>query len=186
MCEKGGLAAMQITKETLEKIKLASEIATAWIGVLALIGGGGFAIQQYIDKKHDDRVKETLNFLDRYYDDPFLSARAELSKAWDAHAHEEDELLGSPSSTNEAIHKFFVKVVHDEHIEGASSMVVDFYGALDSCVMEKICDRATARRFFQDDAKVYYHRGYAYIMEQRKDRNIHLFGSGMENFAKLK
>jgi hypothetical protein len=165
----------------LDKAKAFTDIATAWIGVAALVLGGSFAIIQYFDKKDDDRVKETLEFLDRYNKKPFWDARESLANAWEKHADEEKVHLAK--STAAEYNKFLLDVIRGERLEGSIQIVIDFYAALDACVKKGICDEQSATGFFKDEAQAHYQHSYPYIESQRKDSD-QSFGGGLQRFGK--
>ena len=52
---------------------------------IVLIFGGIGAVMQYLDIKHENRVKQTMEQLIRFNSDKLLNAQLNLNSAWEPH-----------------------------------------------------------------------------------------------------
>lgn len=170
----------------LDRLKTWTEILTTWIGVLSLIAAGSFGIFQYLDKKRDDRIKETLEFLDRYNGDVLIKSRERIADVWRGHDAEQNRILNDPSLSADDFYAFTRKVIHDENLSGQIAHVHDFFAALYICVENQICEKDVAILLFQADARAYFNQHYAYIVEQRARGKDATIGGGLEKFKRLR
>jgi len=162
----------------LDGTKTRVDIVTSLLTTFALIIGGCFGAYQYLEKARDDRVKETLNFLDRYNHDPVAQARLQQQKAWDAHFDEEVATNGKD------IYAFIRRIIIEEKLESSISVLNDFYAALEICSRNEICDREVALQLFQENACSFFNRHHNFITERRKVSGDSSIGLGTELFAK--
>lgn len=173
---------------TLERTKILSEIASTWLGILAIIFGGLFAVQQYLDKEKGEQVKEALNFLDRYHRESFSAARAALDVGWEKHDAEYQNFWKIPKTGNfddKGFNDFVVEVVVKEKLQQHLFRMIEFYEALDVCVERNICDRETCALLFKADARAYFNLHHSYISKMRIENNNLKFADGFEHFVKL-
>lgn len=166
----------------LARAKEWTDVLTPIAGAIALIAGGVFGVVQYLDKKHDDRVKETLNFFDRYNDDAVLAARTNLVDTWRKHAAEQESVIDQPG---DAFNIFALRVIKAENLKGSISVINDFFAALDICTRNGICDCDVSLQLFQPDARSFYHQHYAFLIAERKRAKDPTIGAGLEAFAKI-
>ena len=170
----------------LNRIKLVSDILAAWVSVLALLAGGIFGIQQYLDKERGDRVKETLNFLDRYHQEPFVGARMDLYQTWNKYVEKENSFRGVAEFDEKGFAIFINETIKKEDLTARVDLVTDFYSALEVCIASQACDEDLAMLLFQPDATAHFNRHFPYIFSTRSDQNA--WGcvwknSNGENFA---
>lgn len=163
------------------ELKEWADALTPLVGAVAIVVGGVFGMVQYLDKKHDDRVKETLNFFDRYNSNHVLEARTALVAAWRQHAAEYDKVIDSADE----YYKFTRRIIIDENLRGEVAVINDFYAALDICTRNKICECDVAILLFQPDANSYYGYHYSYIAAERTRAKDDSIGAGLEAFAKI-
>jgi len=170
----------------LDRLKTWTEILTTWIGVLSLVAAGSFGVFQYLDKKRDDRIKETLAFLDRYNGEVMIKSRERIADAWRGREGEQARILKDPLSSAEDFYGFTRKVIHDENLPGQIAHLHDFYAALYVCVENQICEKSVAILLFQADARAYFNQHYAYIADQRANGGDASIGGGLEKFYRLR
>ena len=170
---------MGVQQMKLDRAKAVTEILTAWIGVCALVVGGGFAAYQYLDKVRADRIKETLSFVERYHKEPIFDARRGIETVWERRGVENSAkvLLGS-----DEFNAYVLDVIEAEALGSDISLLVDFFEALEVCVQMEICDRRTAIRFLQPDARAFFNQHYAKIDFERRRRNSPSYALGVEGF----
>jgi hypothetical protein len=168
----------------LEKAKIVSDIIVAWVGLLALILGGGFAFYQYLDKVKGDSIKVTLDFLERQHREPFATARRDLLGAWAPHEEPLLKLLARKDATRDDLQKLVLRVVKSlERLTPAIVTTVDFYDSLHVCVQTEICDGPTARALFQEDARVFWNLHSPYLEVLREARGDSSFAGYLEEFV---
>ena len=160
------------------------ELLPPWITVGALIVGGIFAVQQYVEKKSDDRIKEAINFLDRYNREPFSIAHDRIEIAWEANAKDEEKCKAAAGCVAD-FNSFLMGVIEKESLRSSVFVIVDFYSSLAACVDEGICDKSISKRFFRDEAASYFYRHYPLIMQEREQQKNTKFGAGLESIANL-
>lgn len=166
-------------------LKLWTEILTTWIGAVALLAAGWFGVYQYLDKKRDDRIKETLGFLDRYNEGAVLDARKKISAVWRKNEAEQTRILADTSLPPNAFYDFTKRVIQNENLPLEISHLHDFFATLYICVQNQICEKTVALPLFKPDARALYHQHYAYIMEERAVSRDASVGDGLEKFSRL-
>lgn len=162
----------------LDDIKTLTDMVTSLLATVALIVGGAFGAYQYLDKVRDDRVKETLNFLDRYNRGYVVKARVEQQAAWEKHTATEAATPGK------RIGEFTRDVIRIEKLESSISVLNDFYDTVRICATNDICDTEVALQLFQEDACVFYIRSYSFLKERRATSGDSKLGLGTELLAK--
>ncbi|WP_422012696.1 hypothetical protein [Roseateles sp.] len=167
----------------LEKLKAITDIATAWIGVVAITAGGGFAVYQYLEKQKEDRVKETLLFLDRYNKTPTLEARLALDVGWEPYLDAQIKLLKAPDFSVAAYRGFMLAAIKEAKLAGSIDVMLDFYEALQICVEKKLCDGDVAVSFFVVDACATYSQNFSKIELERQRRNEPAYGLKLQQFC---
>ncbi len=155
---------MQINLERLETI---SKILL----ILGTIVGGFWTVREYIEKKHDARVAETLGYVRRFSADPVLTAQNRIGMAWYAIRDAVRTLESTPVASAEEFGKrkrqLVMMVVNGGVVPQSASitqkglvsdldLLVGFFSELQVCVDAELCDRSTAIRYFQDYARRLY------------------------------
>jgi len=155
----------------LERVKTLTDIATAWLGVIALISGGLFAIYQYLQTEKASKVKETLSFLKQFNEAPIFDARKNISMARERN----DELLEAALNKNPFSEQDYDNVILNyEKREGLLKdiyIIFDFFDILQVCADKKICDVETTELFFKEESCALFHQHHARVMLERKKRN---------------
>ena len=175
----------EIVRGPLERAKLVTDIATPWIGTVALIGAGIFSMFQYLENEKGNRVKETLTFLDRYNKTPFLDARRNISIMWEKNAEKRDVLLKAKPFPESEFDALVIKIIGDEKLQLDMSLTIEFFESLEVCVKKNICDADTAIQFFQPEAIAFYRLYLAHI-ESLRTQHTPRYGIGLEKFTERK
>jgi hypothetical protein len=173
-------------KLDLDRVKLISDVLAAWVGVVALLAGGIFGIQQYLAQEEGDRVKETLNFLDRYHKEPFVSARMALYKTWDKYTAKENSFRLGQVFDEKGFSSFIRETIKEENLTASVDLVTDFYSALEVCITAHACDQDLALLLFHADATAHFNRHFPYIDWARTDQNDPNVGKRLEEFKRRK
>lgn len=165
---------------SLERIKLITDIATAWIGVVALSVGALFAGFQYLEKDRADKVKETLNFVERYAKPPFSEAHTKVIETWIKHQADIDDAL---AANDDRFNTKMLDIIRAERLQASIYTLIDFFDALEVCVAHDICEVKVALQFFGQEARAVFNQNYALIEHERKRRNDPTFAQGLQRFA---
>jgi hypothetical protein len=168
----------------MNRFKTFTEIFVAWVGLLALGVGAWFAVVQYLDKEKGDRVKYTLDFLDRQGRDPVSKARRSLVIAWGKHENELMALLKNPKATSTDLKVLVLDVVDREKIVPDVFTMVDFYDGLQICVAREVCDSRTAQALFRHDAKAFFNLHRPLFLKLRIERGDHSFAGPLQDFVR--
>ena len=170
--------------EPVERVKVVSDIVVAWVGLLAVIVGGLFAVVQYVDNGKSARVKVTLEFFERYQRDAVLQARQRVHEAWaPATSRELNALLDA--GRYDAADQWVNQVVETKQLRGALVTLVDFFDALQVCIAHALCDRSTAEAMFQSDASRIVMLHWAFIAAQRQEMDA-TFAQETERFVRTR
>lgn len=155
----------------LDRIKILTDIATAWLGVIALISGGIFAIYQYMQTEKASKVKETLGFLKDFNEAPIFDARKNISMARERNDELLDAALNKKPFNEQDYDNFILSYEKREGLLKDIYIVFDFFDMLQVCADKKICDVETVKLFFKDESCALFHQHYARVMVERKKRN---------------
>lgn len=163
-------------------IKDITEIAS----YITVIIGGAFAIWQYMNLLHQERVKETLTYEKRLNEGEFLKAKSKIERAWFDQQEFFKQLQHSKVKSKEERDKIVKKVgdsiIAKYKLGSDIDILCDFYSSLSLCVQEHICDKKTALSFFKPYAAKFYNLHRFYILERRE--YIDDYAKGLEYIAK--
>lgn len=161
-------------------LKKINDVVLAWLGAVALLGGGLFGLVQYVQKERSDRVKETLVFVERSGKEPFFDAQKRLSMIQIA-------AYGSANPAQETP----IKEYHNRLLGSFTDIanvqtfytVLEYYEALNLCVDGRICDEASAHLFFGAEARRFLRAYLPLICKEVQDKSDDSIGEGVTNFV---
>ena len=181
---------MQIILDRLEAI---SKILL----ILGTLVGGAWAIFEYLEKKQDGRVAESLGYVRRLSSEPLLSAQARIAMAWYAARDSVRNLDSTPVSSADEFarrkRQLVMMVVDRTAIPLSSSaiqkglvpdldLLVDFFRELQVCIDANLCDRQTAVSFFKSYARRLYCLHEPFITWKSSSYSMG-YGSELRGFA---
>lgn len=139
--------------------------------ILVIIGSIG-AVYQYFDVKQEKRVKETMDFLDNFSSGDLQSAQLNLSATWEGY-HDKIKLLNQANVTDEKtkaliIARIVLPIIEHNNQQKEIDLLINFFGNLQICVENKICDRHVSEVFFNEYASSFFDLYEAWIMERRE------------------
>lgn len=169
----------------LERRKAISEIIATWVGLVGLVAGGLFGVVQYMEKDRGDKIKVTLDFLDRLNRSPVLDARKNVFEAWEKHRLELDEILNKQASGDDELDSLILRVVDQHRLFSSLITLIDYYDSLEICVAKMVCDEPTSAALFANDARVFFALHYPFIEKERQARSDASFAVHLERFAKM-
>lgn len=173
-------------KVNLERIKVLTEILTSWLGAIALLLGGGFAVVQYMEKDKADRVKASMDFFERYNKPPFYDSRQRIERAWERNDYELNRILGVKPMDRQKYTDYVLFVIDRENIEYDVFQMIAFFESLEVCVKLSICDSAAALSFLQADARTLYRLHFSAINRARQIREDDTIAGELESFTRRK
>ena len=170
----------------LESAKTFTNIVSGLVGVAAILSGGLFALNEYLDSKDKVRIEHTLTFMTRWQSAPLYEAQQRINGAWlDAFP----ELKGiltvqdTPARITDACDEFVLRTIKTKSLEGDLAVIVDFFQGLSICAQRAICDESSVRAFFGSYARRFFRLHFAYITQIRQERNDPSFALDLETFA---
>jgi hypothetical protein len=146
------------------------------VGVLALLCGALWAVDEYAEHRTELRLAETNRFLDQFRSGPVAEAWSRLRAAWRAEQGRQDALLARiPSLTGRARahtvhdHQIFVLETIDEYrLQDEIEVVRQFVSRLALCVRIGSCDADVAAAqlgpalwTFRDQHRYYFEFEYS-------------------------
>ncbi len=150
--------------------------------VVAIIVGGGWAVQEYLDRKENLQVQETLKFVERYARPTIREAWDKIDRAWFAEKPKILQIL--VEEKNAAAWPGFVNRLvanHDLHLEVFT--MVDFFESLRICIQQKICDAKSAKEFFSRKVILFFNQHMHYIFATRTELHDKSIGAGVQALA---
>jgi hypothetical protein len=179
---KRGLGALQRALETAAQrlrpgqtgahMPISSRLST-WVGILSAATGGFFALKTYeadVDKKVDESVAKTFELVERFHEGELGAARLRVTTYVEARRHCDSRMVTDDLTDNDFI------------------VVLDYFDLAHACVAAKLCDGATATRFFGPYADFQW-PVLTRIVDELRARPQTLradsgFGEGMKAFAR--
>ena len=158
------------------------------ISYIIVIIGSFFAIYQYIDMLHQDKVKETLSYESRLNSDKYLEAKSTIAKAWlpQEKFFKELQIRGvkSTKDKDKILELISTNVIEKNSLNNNIDLLCDFYDSLNICLEQNICDKKSTINFFTPYANRFFKLHKSYILTRREF--IDNYCNGLENLINLK
>jgi hypothetical protein len=153
--------------ELLDRLEAISKILL----IVATIVGGGWVIYEYLEKKQDARVAESIGYVRRFSTEPLIAARTRIGQAWYASRSQLQALATTPVSSSEEFarrkRQLVISVVDTAPFVTSSTtkqrgivaevdLIIGFFDELQVCVASGLCDWKTIDDFFAPYAKRFY------------------------------
>lgn len=165
----------------LGRLKLWSDIIATWVTIFGVFSGGIFAVLQYVDRASAERVRETLQYVEKYNEGSILQARTRLENFWNPRA---EEVFAKQRQGERVLYVYLDAEIRRNRLEGDVSLLNAFFDNLRTCTCANLCDLATVERFFGKDASDLNGLLFPYAAEQRKRLNDASIGASLELLAK--
>ena len=165
----------------MERLKLWSDIIATWVTIIGVFSGGIFAVLQYVDRASGERVRETLQYVEKYNEGSLLQARIRLENFWNPRT---EEVFAKQRQGERALYAYLDAAIRRNRLEGDASLLNSFFDNLRTCTCANLCDLATVERFFGKDAFDLNGLLFPYAAEQRKRLNDASIGASLELLAK--
>lgn len=167
----------------LERSKTTVDIAVGIVGLLGAIVAAVWGYFEYLDRKAEGRVAETLKFIDRFDRSPVWDARRRIFTVWHRATGDVIRIL-TKEYTEPKWRKFVNELVENNEIEIDVQTLIDFYESLNICIDEGICDGETAFAFFGEKASLFRNQHFVYLERLRIKLNDPELASKLEAFVR--
>ena len=160
------------TEMNWDLLKTKVEIVSGIVGMIAIIGGGGYALFEYWERADSDRAKESFTFVERFYKTPIIDAQLKLSTSWGKHEVELRKLSSAAgkgeTAAVDAYTTFILTTVASEQLEPAIFTMIGFFEGIGLCTKHDWCDKKMAEAFFCDRAREFYQLHFRFIRHKRE------------------
>lgn len=151
-----------------------------WFEILALLAaviGGCLAFAEYKSKLKSDKIKATLEFLQRYNSGHIATSRKKLLSAWLKHGSNTHEAAVSDAAWDELLSK----VLKGGCITTEIFDLIYFYEEVELCIDQAICDPESAIAYFANDAHIFFNGHFPEIDKARKNFINEELGNRLED-----
>lgn len=167
----------------MDRIKTLSDIIATWVTILGVFAGGIFGLIQYVEKSKGERVKATLDYVDRYNKSPLLEAQTQLNEFWNARAA---DVFAQQKAGEAQLSAYVDGAIREHRLESNVELLVSFFENLRACTCAELCDQATVNRFFDKHAYDWHGLLYPYLAKQRERLCDPTFGESLGLLAKTR
>lgn len=162
-------------------------MALAIVTITAIVFGGGFGLLEYLDKKKESQISNTLDLVKRFQTTEVLETRQTLDEAWSSNYSDLLEVL-SPAEeppdydVSKAYKEYVMGFVERYKFSVQINLILEFYEQVVICVNASICDVNTVNDFFLRNGKVFFRKFYPYVCNQRRKWNDPSAWSDAQNY----
>ncbi len=159
------------------------------IKLVAVLVAAAFTLNQYFSHLEEGQVKETLGFYKRLSSNPLFDARMSLNEAWETKWPLISAKFSKPKTKEESAHQLkqwkteVVNFISSNKLSSATAELFDYYNALQVCIENDICDKATAQSLIKPMGIEFVQNNCAYIAHMRFDRKDSDFGEKALRFT---
>ena len=159
-------------QDTLQNVKIVSDMAVAWLAVAGLLIAGLFALVQYLEVKTKQAVDQSFRFHSIGWSDPLYKEQTTVNKAWSEISLSVVKVLADTSKPIKQVREEYdlliIKTVHRKpELENAVDALIDYYDAVATCASTKLCDSDTLKSLLGRDGTRFFHQFSPYICELR-------------------
>ena len=164
--------------------KTQSDILVAWVTIFAFIGGGVFAIVQYLDAKRQARLENTMKYRTLYDSDRLATARIDMTNVWEKNLTLLNSTLHKEKSKKVDVtySEAVVFIIDKNKLKDEILSMVGFFEEIAICIENRLCDKKVAEKIFFADAKAFFNRTSPYICELRVRLNDKRLGEKLETY----
>ncbi len=156
---------------------------------IVVLGGVVFSIYQFLAYQHEERVKFTFQFVEKFDDERFLDARRTVSQALQSYEQKIARLNQARMSADAEkklrgrLAQFLVNDSNDNKgIVRELNLLIGFFNGLQICIEKNLCDRPVAIAFFNSHADSIWANFGPYVEQRRKA--VKNYGLGLELFLR--
>lgn len=152
---------------TLEQWEKLSITIVSFVTVLAIIGGGLFALIEYYDHKADGRKKISLALVSDYHSKEYREYRENIDEAWEVGHPVLISALTKEKCKSRAYNKYVVALVSEEKLSNDVGYIMDFFERVATCVNSDLCDKQIIDKFFKKSGRTFFRKYYPYVCNLR-------------------
>lgn len=141
------------------------EIAQSILMMLALIIGGIWGVNEYLEKKSQDRISNSFVMLSEFRANNDLQHYSEFSESSAVNKVLHDGTLNGIEKSEH------ITKLHTKQKRGQLKRIIDLYENAFICVTVNHCDKKVIAAFMASRAHAAYVIGYGIITELRKQNN---------------
>ncbi|MEM7730486.1 MAG: hypothetical protein AAF311_14665 [Pseudomonadota bacterium] len=145
----------------------------AAFGILAVIGGGGFALLEYFDRKASARAAQTLEMIDIWDTRGAQTAYLEISRALQEEIADLDASDAVPDERVPIVEGNIARRVLREVGDETYLTIVQFFTRLSLCVQSQLCSAQVAATFFGETLADFRHWFRREIADRQKLTRSH-------------
>ena len=167
-----------------ESAKRLSDTIVSWIGVIALILGGGFGLCKYNQELKQQKSVQSLKLLDKYDKNPIFHARSELLRF--SRLPEVQTAFKKKAASSE-FESFLTEAksgrkYEDYHLGENTFTLLEFYKRVAICANHDVCNADLAKLFFAENIFTFMTFYYPYIQEIKTEMNDAAFDEPITQF----
>nr|AGO88286.1 protein of unassigned function [Methylobacterium oryzae CBMB20] len=168
--------------------------------ILLIIGtlvGGGWAVYEYLEKKQDVRIAESIGYVKRFSSEPLIGAQNRIGQAWYAARSQLQILAATPVASSEEFAKrkrqLVMSVVEASPVSLGSGkqrgivsdadLIVGFFDELHICMTSNLCDKKIAQGFFRPYVERFYCLHEPFLVWKSKNYSAGYADSMRKDFA---
>lgn len=168
---------------TLEKLKTLFDIATSAATLIGAVVAAIWALNQWNVKLHEDRVNQSLQYLQRFDSEKMQEAKDVVDAKW--LAARPAVMSMNDKSDWSGLDGLVGQMLTDPQYSNGMSRIISFYEELYVCIRNDLCDEMTALDLMGKDASGYWSQSYSQLRDERRARFEPCFGIGIEQTAQL-
>jgi hypothetical protein len=158
-------------------LKDVSIIVATWVTIVGGLAGGVFALVQYYGRAHQERVGETLRYVERFDTGPMLAAWEEYDNFWISQG---PQLKQANAQGEKALKGFTLQTLHsDPSLRMKTRMLIEFFDEFAACTCAHVCDATVAQEILGNYAFDLYGTNAPYIFRERSQYGDHSYGRGL-------
>lgn len=166
--------------------KSITDFLTRWLTVVTLVSAAVFGVLEYVDHKNDVRIQRSLDYVERYNQDLYLSLRNRLNDVLEQESGRLIATLVDDSLSAEEIQRRYFEFINEmivtHNLKSDLRRLLGFHEEVVLCVNAGLCDADVVRSFFSVDAQELFRGFYPYVCAQRDQWKNPTIASQVENF----
>jgi len=108
-------------------------------------------------------------------------ARSRVESFWGANT---EAVFKESNESEKALAAYVLYSIRTQGLVNDTELIIEFFEDINICTRAKLCDEATAIRFFGKRSFDFFGLNFPYIAEQRHRTKDNSFGCGVESFKK--
>jgi hypothetical protein len=136
------------------------------VTILAIIFGGLFSLNEYLERKQENKVARTLDLVDAYSKEDVISAQQDLDWHYDKNIDAINAALDSENFT-EDFSAIIIQLIEKHDLSRQVDRLFYFYRTVAICTLASLCDKSTVESYFKHQGVVFFNQYYPYICQRR-------------------